>query len=84
MQTSNTGMNPVFKTFILLAGMTGLLLVAGWLLRRGAAGGCGGAHSRRHGAVDRATGANVSYRGTSEGGSGAGGRYRYAHTGGAA
>ncbi len=35
MQTSNTGMNPVLKTFILLAGMTGLLLVAGWLLGGG-------------------------------------------------
>jgi heat shock protein HtpX len=36
MQTSQTGMNPVLKTFILLAGMTGILLIAGWLLGGGA------------------------------------------------
>ena len=36
MQTASSGMNPVLKTFVLLAGMTGLLLLAGWLLGGGA------------------------------------------------
>lgn len=35
MQTNSGGMNPVLKTFVLLASLTGLMLVAGWLLGGG-------------------------------------------------